>query len=81
MLPVPPTQVALLDEDLEPEVEAEFEASQKITILLGLCGKTRPPGRFACDSSMGIGGAPSAGGPKERWGAAARSMATNFKVS
>ena len=30
---------------------------------------------------MGTGGAPAAGGPKERWGAAARSMATNYKVS
>ena len=33
MPPIPATQVALLDEDLEPEAEAEFEAaSQKITI-------------------------------------------------
>ena len=32
MLPTPATQVVLLDEDLEPEAETEFDASQKITI-------------------------------------------------
>ena len=46
----------------------------------GLC----PPSEsvfLGSDSSMGAGGAPAAGDPKERWGAAARSMATNYKVS
>ena len=38
-------------------------------------------GRFDSDCSMGAGGPPSAGGPKERRGAAARSMATDYTVS
>ena len=38
-------------------------------------------GRFDCDRSMGAGGPPSAGGPKERRGAPARSIASNYKVS
>ena len=37
--------------------------------------------RFDCDRSMGTGGPPSAGGPKKRRGAPARSIATNYKVS
>eukprot|EP00967_Tisochrysis_lutea_P023838 scaffold27386_cov28-Tisochrysis_lutea.AAC.4 len=38
-------------------------------------------GRFASDCSIGTGGAPSAGCPKERRGAPARSMATKSKLS